>query len=166
MADVFQYEGQNPPGLDVLSKHRTVVWKHPQHGWLRADKNGSFTPLSEGAAKQLLGVTTPAQPTTTTPAAPTGAVGAGSTKANITGGMSTTERAEERQRAKAEAGHQATLDRAQFVPETGPDPMAGLGLTERAKVQELVRGGMKIEDAVRKVRKPAAATQAEGLAQP
>lgn len=175
MSDVFQYEGQNPPGLDVLSKHRTVVWKHPQHGWLRAEKNGSFTPLDAATAQRLLGTAPPppSQPTTTTtttrPAAPAATaepaptVGAGTTKMNLTGTMDAVERSEEAKRARAEASHQATLDKARFTPESGPDPMAGLGLTERAKVQELVRGGMKVEEAVKKVRKPTASEQAQAL---
>lgn len=171
MSDVFQYEGANPPGLDVLSKHGTVVWKHPQHGWLKAEKNGSFTPLDPGTAQRLLGAAPPpppaetaaatTSPTTTRPAAPT--TGAGTTRTTYTDRMSVTDRVEERDRAKAEAGHQAALDKARFMPQTGPDPMAGLGLTERAKVQELIRGGMTVEEAVKKVRKPAASVQAEAL---
>jgi hypothetical protein len=173
-AEVFEHTGPNPPGLDVLSKHEVVVWKHPQHGWLKADRNGSFTPLSELDVQKLRGPALPASgaptiPTvSTTPPTTLPQVGAGSAKANIVGGMSQQKRGDERNRAKAEATHQATMDQAKFAAPEREDPLEGLGLSQRAAVAKLVRGGMPVEDAVAEVRKktpPAADEQAKALQQ-
>jgi len=181
MPDVFEFTGPNPPGLDVLSAHETVLWKHPQHGWLRASKNGSFTPITEADAVRLKGPA-PATPPTTMPGAPVvgapttetvpavmpGAVGAGSVRANAGAPGSNLARGEEFARARREVSHQETLDRAKFAPQERADPMAGFGLMERSEVAKLVREGATQEQAVEVVRakmKPPAAVQAEGLRQ-
>lgn len=164
-ADVFEFVGDNPPGLDVISKHDVVLWKSPQYGWVKAQRNGSFIPISEAAALQLKG---PVPAPTPTPEAQLGVTGAGSTAVNKAQMRDPNARGSELARAKAESEHQATMDRAKFMPQEQADPMAGLGLTERAEVDRLVRGGAKLEDAVAEVRKkmpPPASTQAEALKQ-
>lgn len=171
MPDVYEHAGDNPPGLDVLSKHETVVWKHPQHGWLRASKNGSFTPIAEADVMRLRTPVPPPKPETAVSAAPTvptGARGAGSSAPNLVSGMSVGERADERTRAKAEAGVQSAVDRAKFAAPERVDPLAGLGLAERAEVARLVREGKTQEEAaavVKGKRAPAAGAQAEALRQ-
>lgn len=174
-ADVFEFTGPNPPGLDILSKHDVVLWKHPQHGWLQASRNGSFTPLTEADVLRLKGPVPAATPSPTptpagAPTAPTiGAAGAGNTAPNLGSRVSNVDRAEEYKRAGAEKSHQATLDKAKFAVPERADPMEGFGLMERSEVAKLVRGGMSEEQAIAEVRKrmpPPAATQAEGLKQP
>lgn len=171
-AEVYEHTGDNPPGLDILSKHENVVWKHPQHGWLKAARNGSFTPISEADVMRLKGPVPSPTPTPGAVGNPTaGAMpvtGAGSIDPNLGGQRSVADRAEERRRAGAEKSHQATMDKAKFAVPERVDPLAGLGLMERSEVARLVRGGMDQATAVAQVRKkmpPAAATQAEGLRQ-
>ena len=161
MADeVFEYTGPNPPGLDVISQHGTVLWKHPQHGWLKADRNGSFTPVAEAAALKML---SPVPAPTPTPGPTVGGVGAGTTTAVALPTMTPGQRREERIRAKKEGEVQGELTKAQFRPEERADPMAGLGIVERAQVDKLVKAGMAVEEAVKKVRPQAASSQAEAL---
>lgn len=175
MADVFEYKGTNPPGRDVTSQHDVVLWNHPQHGMLKAGPNGDFLPISVADANKLLGRPAPGAGTAPSPTpggpvapagaetVPTGAAGAGSTKMNPAGYRGKDWYAE-KARADAETSHQATMDRAKFAAPQRADPMAGLGLVERAKVQALVSKGIPVEEAVRQVRpRPAAAVQAEAL---
>lgn len=160
MADVFEYTGTNPPGLDILSKHETVIWKHPQHGWLRADRKGGFAPISESEVLRLQGP----KPSPTPPASDLGAVGAGTT--NLHAVTSPQELTAERKRAAAEASHQATMDRAKFAPPERQDPLAGLSLMERSELARLIRGGASQEQALAEIKRkrvPPAAVQAEGL---
>lgn len=172
MADVYEHTGDNPPGLDVLSKHDVVLWKHPQHGWLKAEKNGGFTPMSEADATRLKGpVPSPTPGATPETAgaltAPIGSTGAGSSTVNKAALGRGNPLTGESARARAEGEHQATMDRAKFAAPERADPMAGLGLVERSEVDRLVRGGMKPEEAVAQVKRKSrpAAAQAEALKQ-
>ena len=163
MSDVYEHTGDNPPGLDVLSKHDTVVWKHPQHGWLKAGKSGGFSPISEADVTRLKGPVPKPSPSPGAVGAPT--TGAGSSTANIHKGMNLQQRYDERKRAKTEGEVQGTLDRAKFAPQERADPMAGLGLVERAEVARLVREGKSPEEAAAEVKRKTAGAQAEALKQ-
>lgn len=161
MADVFEYTGANPPGLDILSRHEVVLWKHPQHGWLRAGRNGAFTPVSESEVLRMQGP----KPTPAPAAAGVlGATGAGTT--NMRRASSPQELTAERKRVGAEGSHQATMDKAKFMAPEREDPLAGLGLMERSELARLIRAGATQEQAlaeIKRKRQPPAATQAQGL---
>lgn len=147
----FRYTDQNPPPPEVMAKYDVVIWDSP-HGLLQVDRRGNFMPISEDAAMKILGPAAAPSPSPSPSPTPETQAMPSMTESRA-GQMSTAkERGAESRRAKAEQSHQETLDKAKFAAPTGPDPLEGLGLAERAKVEALIRGGMSPEEAIASVR--------------
>jgi hypothetical protein len=159
---VFEFTDQNPPPASLLAKYDIVIWRSP-HGTLQVDRRGNFMPISEDAARRMLGAPAPGASPSPSPSPGTALPTLmEASKAKMSTGVRAA--GEEMQRARTESALQGTLARGKFAAPEAADPFEGLGIAERAQAEQLVKQGMSPEEAAARVKKvPPAAAQAGAL---